>query len=103
MEKVIGCSDQRRGCDGLLWMSWISRLSLLYLLLLELDFRPHGHVDRPLGLLEWAVGVAYLRRRWQVALVVAVFWLLIITSTEITAIVFSAATSVVMAVVVVAT
>jgi hypothetical protein len=40
LEKVMGCSDQRKGCDGLLWMSWTSRLSLRYLLLLELLFRP---------------------------------------------------------------
>jgi hypothetical protein len=35
----MGCSDQRRGCDGLVWMSLTSRLSLRYLLLLELLFR----------------------------------------------------------------
>jgi hypothetical protein len=40
LEKVMGYSDQRRGCDGLVWMSWTSRLSLRYLLLLELLFRP---------------------------------------------------------------
>jgi hypothetical protein len=36
LEKVMGCSDQRRGCNGLVWMSWTSRLSMWYLLLLEL-------------------------------------------------------------------
>jgi hypothetical protein len=36
LENVIGCSDQRKGCDGLVWMSWISRLSLRYRLLLVL-------------------------------------------------------------------
>jgi hypothetical protein len=35
----MGYSDQRRGCDGLVWMSLTSRLSLQYLLLLELLFR----------------------------------------------------------------
>jgi hypothetical protein len=37
---VIGCSDHRRGCDHLVWMRWISHLSLLYCLLLTLDLRP---------------------------------------------------------------
>jgi hypothetical protein len=36
----MGCSDQRRGCDGLVWMSWTSQLSFWYLLLLVLLFRP---------------------------------------------------------------
>jgi hypothetical protein len=36
----MGYSDQRRGCYGLVWMSWTSRFSLRYLLLLELLFRP---------------------------------------------------------------
>jgi hypothetical protein len=36
----MGCSNQRRGCDGLVRMSWTSQLSLRYLLLLELLFRP---------------------------------------------------------------
>jgi hypothetical protein len=36
----MGCSDQRRGSDGLVWMSWTSQLSLWYLLLLELLFGP---------------------------------------------------------------
>jgi hypothetical protein len=35
----MGCSDQRRGCYGLVWMSWTSQLSLRYLLLLKLDYR----------------------------------------------------------------
>jgi hypothetical protein len=63
----------------------------------------NDHVDRPLGLLERAVGVVYLRWGRQVALVVAVFWLLVIMSPVVTAVVVSAATSVVVAVVVVAT
>jgi hypothetical protein len=63
----------------------------------------NDHVDRPLGLLEWAVGVACLRQGRQVVLAAAVFRLLVITSPVITTIVFSAATSVVAAVVVVAT
>jgi hypothetical protein len=61
----------------------------------------NNHVDRPLGLLEWAVGVACLWWGWQVAFVATVFRLLVITSSVITAIVVSAATSVVAAVVVV--
>jgi hypothetical protein len=36
----MGCSNQRRGYDILVWMSWTSRLSLRYLLLLKLDFKP---------------------------------------------------------------
>jgi hypothetical protein len=40
MEKVMGYSDQRRGYDGLVWMSLTSRLSLRHLLVLELLFRP---------------------------------------------------------------
>jgi hypothetical protein len=51
--------------------------------------------------LEWVVGVACLQRGRQVALIVAVFRLLVITSLVVTAIVVSAATSVVTAVVVV--
>jgi hypothetical protein len=35
----MGCSDQRRGCDDLVWMSLTSQLSLQHLLLLELLFR----------------------------------------------------------------
>jgi hypothetical protein len=62
----------------------------------------NDHLDRPLGLLEWAVGVACLRWGRQVALVVAVFRLLVITSLVITTIVVPTATSVVAAVVVVA-
>jgi hypothetical protein len=61
------------------------------------------HVDRPLGLLERAVRVAYLRWERQVALVAAVFQLSVITSSVVTAIVIVAATSVVVAVDVVAT
>jgi hypothetical protein len=58
------------------------------------------HVDQPLGLLEWVVGVACLRRRRQVALVASVFRLLV-TSPVVTTIVVPAATSVIAAVVVV--
>jgi hypothetical protein len=36
----MGYSDQRRGCDGLVWMSLTSRLSFRYLLLFVLLFRP---------------------------------------------------------------
>jgi hypothetical protein len=36
----MGCSDQRKGCDGLVWMSLTLRLSLRYLHLLVLLFRP---------------------------------------------------------------
>jgi hypothetical protein len=62
----------------------------------------NDHVDRPLGLLEWAVGVAYLRQGRQVALITAILYLLVITLPVITEIVVSAATSVVVAVVVLA-
>jgi hypothetical protein len=53
--------------------------------------------------LEWAVGVAYLRQGRQVALITAILYLLVITLPVITEIVVSAATSVVVAVVVLAT
>jgi hypothetical protein len=36
----MGCFDQHRGRHGLVWMSLTSRLSLQYLLLLVLLFRP---------------------------------------------------------------
>jgi hypothetical protein len=62
----------------------------------------NDHVDRPLGLLERVVEVAYLQRGRQVALVASVFQLLV-TSPVITAIVVLASTSVATAVVVVAT
>jgi hypothetical protein len=62
----------------------------------------NDHVDRTLGLLEWAVGVACLRWERKVALVAAVLRLQVITSPVITVIVVSAAASVVVAVVVVA-
>jgi hypothetical protein len=63
----------------------------------------NDHVDRPLGLLEWAVGVACLQWGRQVALIVVVLGLLDITSSVVTVIVLSAATSVIVAVVGVAT
>jgi hypothetical protein len=63
----------------------------------------NDHVDQSLGLLEWAVGVACLRWGRQVPLVATVFRLRVITSPVITAIVVSAATSIVTIVVVVAT
>jgi hypothetical protein len=61
------------------------------------------HVDRPLGLLEWAVRVACLRRGRQIVIVVSVFRLLGVTSLVVTAIVVPTGTSVVTVVVVVAT
>jgi hypothetical protein len=63
----------------------------------------NDHVDRPLGLLERAVGVACLLRGRKVALIAAVSRLLVITSSVITTIVVPAATSVIAAIVVVAT
>jgi hypothetical protein len=62
----------------------------------------NDHVDRPLGLLEWAVGVACLQWERQVTLVAAVLRLWAITSPVVTAIVVSVATSIVTVVVVVA-
>jgi hypothetical protein len=61
------------------------------------------HVDRPLGLLERAIGVACLQRRRQVTLVTTVLRLVVVTSPVVMAIVVLEATSVVAAVVVVAT
>jgi hypothetical protein len=63
----------------------------------------NDHVDQSFGLLEWVVGVACLRWGRQVALIATVLRLRIITSPVITAIVVSAATSIVTVVVVVAT
>jgi hypothetical protein len=63
----------------------------------------NDHVDRPLGLLERAVGVACLRRGRQIALIAAVFRLMVITSPVVTAIIVPTATLVVAAIVVVVT
>jgi hypothetical protein len=62
----------------------------------------NDHVDRPLGLLERAVGIACLRRGRQVAFVALVLRLVAVTSSVVTAIVPLAAMLVVAAVVVVA-
>jgi hypothetical protein len=59
------------------------------------------HVDRPLGLLEQAIGIACLRRGRQVALIATVLRLAAVTSPIVMAIVVLAAASVVAAVVVV--
>jgi hypothetical protein len=53
--------------------------------------------------LEWAVGVACLRQGRQVALITGILYLLVTTLPVVTEIVVSAATSVVVAVVVLAT
>jgi hypothetical protein len=58
------------------------------------------HVDRPLVLLEWVIGVACLRRGRQVTLITAIFQLLVVTSLVVTVIVVPMATSVIAAVVV---
>jgi hypothetical protein len=60
------------------------------------------HVDRPLGLLEWAIGVACLWKGMQVALVASVFRVLFVTSLVVPANVVPTTTLVVAAVVVVA-
>jgi hypothetical protein len=61
------------------------------------------HVDRPLSPLERAIGIAFLRRGRQVALITTVLRLVDVTSSVSTVIVVLAATSVVVAIVVVAT
>jgi hypothetical protein len=63
----------------------------------------NDHVDRPLGLLERAVGIACLWWRRQVALLAMVLQLVAVTSPVVTTIVVLAATSIVAMVVVVAT
>jgi hypothetical protein len=63
----------------------------------------NDHVDRPLGLLERAVGVACLQRGRQVALFATVLRLVAVTSPVVAVIVVLATTSVVAAVVVVVT
>jgi hypothetical protein len=63
----------------------------------------NDHVDRPLGMLERAIGIACLLRARQVSLVVSVLRLVAVTSPVITAIIVLVATSVIAAVVVVAT
>jgi hypothetical protein len=62
----------------------------------------NDHVDRPLGMLERAIGIAYLRRGRQVALLATILRLLAVTSPVVTTIVVLATTPVVAAVVVVA-
>jgi hypothetical protein len=61
------------------------------------------HVDRPLGMLEWVVGVACLRRGRQVALLATILRRVVITSPVVAVLVVLAATSVVAVIVVVAT
>jgi hypothetical protein len=61
------------------------------------------HVDRPLGVLKRAIGVAWLLRGRQVALLAAILWRVVVTSPVVTALIVLAATSVVVVVVVVAT
>jgi hypothetical protein len=63
----------------------------------------NDHVDRPLSVLEWTVGVACLRRGRQVALLAAILRRVVVTSPVVAALVVLAATSIVAAVVVVAT
>jgi hypothetical protein len=63
----------------------------------------NDHVDRPLGVLEWAIGVACLRRGRQAALLTTVLWLVLVTSPVVAAVVVLAATSVVAAAVIVET
>jgi hypothetical protein len=63
----------------------------------------NDHVDRPLGILEWGIGVACLQWGRQVALLVTILRRVVVTSAVVTAIVVLADTSIVAAVVVVAT
>jgi hypothetical protein len=63
----------------------------------------NDHVDRPIGVLEWAIGVACLQRGRQVTLLAAILRRVVVTSPVVTVITVLAATSVVAAVVVVAT
>jgi hypothetical protein len=62
----------------------------------------NDHIDRPLGMLERAIGIACLRRGRRVALLVTIFRLAAVMSPIVTAIVVLASTSDVVAVVVVA-
>jgi hypothetical protein len=63
----------------------------------------NDHVDRSLGVLERAIGVAYLRRGRQVVLLAAILRRVVVTSPVVMAIVVLEATLVVAVVVVVAT
>jgi hypothetical protein len=54
-------------------------------------------------MLEWTIGVACLRRGRQVALLATILWRVVITSPIVVALIVWSATSVVAAVVVVAT
>jgi hypothetical protein len=83
-------------------MSWTSRLSFRYLLLLVLLFRPPTIMLIDLGVLEWTVGVAYLWRGRQVALLSAILRRVVVTSPVVAALVVLAATSVIAMVVAVA-
>jgi hypothetical protein len=62
----------------------------------------NDHVDRPLGMLERAIGIACLRWGRQVALLTTILRLAAVTSPVITALVVLASTPVIAAVVVVA-
>jgi hypothetical protein len=63
----------------------------------------NDHVDRSLGVLERAIGVACLRRGRQVALLAAILLQVVVTSLVVATIVVLAATSVVAVAVVVET
>jgi hypothetical protein len=61
------------------------------------------HVDRPLGMLEWTIRVACLRRGRQVALLATILRRVVVASPVVAALIVLAATSVIAVVVVVAT
>jgi hypothetical protein len=63
----------------------------------------NDHVDRSLGVLEWAIGVAYLRQGRQVALLAAILRRVVVMSPVVAAIVVLAATSVIAVIAIVET
>jgi hypothetical protein len=66
---VIGpreCDRLFRSMQGLRWLG-VNEQDLAFILVVPPPARAglqdaNDHVDRPLGMLEWAVGVAYLQR-----------------------------------------
>jgi hypothetical protein len=63
----------------------------------------NDHIDRSLGMLEWAIGVACLLWGRQVALLLPILWRVVVTSPVVTVIIVLVATLIVTTVVVGAT
>jgi hypothetical protein len=94
MNPVIGFGEGNgllRPTQGLQWFG-VDELDLATFLVVPPFARvalqaANDHVDRPLGVLEWAIGVACLRRGRQVALLAAILWQVVVTSPVVAAII----------------